>query len=80
MPTPPQDLWISQRGKSYEPKSVNNNQTTKNKLIYALNGVLLKCDHYTKLDFLYHVYMYFVNIMIRNLEKKKIVLVRIIIT
>lgn len=70
-PPPRQDLWISQRGKSYEPKSVNNNQTNKNKLIYALNGVLLECDHYTKLDFLHHVYMYFVSIMIRTLEKKK---------
>ena len=55
----PHKVYELARGESYEPKSVNNNQTNKNKLIYALSGVLLKRGYYTKLDFLYHVYMHF---------------------
>ena len=38
----PHKVYELVRGESYEPKSVNNNQTNKNKLIYALSGVLLK--------------------------------------
>ena len=55
---------ISQRGKRYYPKLVNNEQTNQ-----LSKWSLEKCEHFSEL-ILHHEYMYFITIRVRNFERK----------